>query len=59
MGVDGEDPGLCVEMANISHPHTSRQGTEGSILEGLQSLDVGGGGIGEPEGCGVGEEGSN
>ena len=48
MGVDGEDLCFCVEMPNVGHPHTSRHGTEGSVLEGLELLNIGLGGVGEP-----------
>ena len=59
MGVDGEDLCLCVEMSNVGHPHTSRHGTEGSVLEGLELLNIGLGGVGEPYWGSIGEEGSN
>ena len=59
MGVDGEDLCLCVEMPNVGHPHTSRHSTEGSVLKGLELLDVRLGGIGEPYWGSVGKKGSN
>ena len=59
MGVDGEDLCLSVEMSDVGHPHTSRHGAEGSVLEGLELLDIGLGCVGEPYRGGIGKEGSN
>ena len=50
MGVNGEDFGLCVEVTNIGHPHTTRHGAEGGILEGQEFLDAGRKGVREPNG---------
>ena len=59
MGLDRKDIGLCVKMSNSGHPHAAGRYAEGSVLEGLEFLDGGGGSIREPDGAGVCEEGSN
>ena len=59
MGVEGEDLCLCVEMPNVRHPHTTHHSTEGSVVEGLELLNIGLGGVGEPYWGSIGEKGSN
>ena len=59
MGVDREDVGLCVKMPNTGHLHAAGRNTEGSVLEGLEFLDGGVGGVGEPNGGRVSEKGPN
>ena len=57
--VDGKGLGFCVKMLNGRHLHTTGGDAEGVILEGLEFCDVGCGGVGEPNGGGVKEEGTD
>ena len=57
--VDGKGFGFCVKMINGRHLHTSGGDAEGVVLEGLEFCYVGWGGVGEPDGGGVEEEGSD
>ena len=57
--MDGQDLGFCVKMVNGTHLHTAAGYAEGGVLDTLQFLDGGGGGVGEPNGGGVGEEGGD
>ena len=48
--IDSEGLGFCVKVVDACHLHAAYCSTEGSILEGLEAFDrgggVGGGGIG-------------
>jgi len=57
--VDGDDVGLCVKMVNVGHLHAACCSAEGGVLKGLEFVDGGGGGIGEPDGSCIGIEGSD
>ena len=52
---DGEDLGFCVKMVGIRHLHTAGGYSEGGILEGLKLLNIGGGGVGVPDGGSIRE----
>ena len=52
--LDREDGRLCVKMPNVGHLQAARRNAEGRVLEGLESLDVGGFDVGEPDGGRVG-----
>ena len=41
---------LCVKMHNAGYLHAAGCDTEGRVLKGLKSIDVGGFGVGEPDG---------
>ena len=56
---DGKGFGFCVKMINGRHLHTSSSDAEGVVLEGLEFCYVGWGGVGEPDGGGVEEEGTD
>ena len=52
MVLDWEDGRLCVKMPNAGHLHAAGCDTEGRVLEGLESIDVGGFDVREPDrGC--------
>ena len=53
MIIYGEDLGFCVKMAGVRHLHTAGGYSEGRVLEGLELLDIGGGGVGVPDGGSV------
>jgi len=55
----GENLGLSVKMTNIGHPHAARGGAEGSVLEGLELLDIGGRRVREPDWSCIGTEGAD
>ena len=57
--VDGKGFGFCVKMINGRHLHTSGGDAEVVVLEGLEFCYVGWGGVGEPDGGGVEEEGTD
>ena len=57
VGVDREDAGFCVKMSNGGHLHAAGCYTEGSVLEGLEFLDGGRGGVWMPDGGSISEEG--
>ena len=57
--VDGKGCGFCVKVLNGRHLHTSGSDAEGVILEGLELGDVGCGGVGEPDGGSIEEEGTD
>ena len=59
MIVDGDGLGLCVKMVDVGHLHAACGCSEGSILEGLDFVDGGGGGVGEPNGSCICIEGPN
>ena len=42
MVLDWEDGRLCVKMPNAGHLHAAGCDTEGRVLEGLESIYVGG-----------------
>ena len=48
--LDREDGRLCVKMPNAGHLHAAGCNAEGRVLEGLESIDVGGFDVGEPYG---------
>ena len=48
--------GFYVKMVNGTYLHTAGGYAEGGVLDSLQFLDGGGGGVREPERGGVGEE---
>ena len=50
MVFDEEDGRLCVKMPDGRHLHAAGCDAEGCVLEGLESIDVGGFGVGEPDG---------
>ena len=50
MVLDWEDGRLCVKMPNAGHLHAAGCDTEGRVLECLESIDMGGFGVGEPDG---------
>ena len=54
-----EDGRLCVKMPNAGHLHAAGCDTEGRVLEGLESIDVGGFGVGEPYGGRISNNGSD
>ena len=56
---DWEDGRLCVKMSNAGHLHAAGCDTEGRVLECLESIDVGGFEVGEPDGISVGDEGAD
>ena len=49
----GQDLGFCVKMAGARHPHTAGGYSKGRVLEGLKLLDIGGGGVGVPDGSSI------
>ena len=48
MGVDWEDLGFGVKMANGRHLHVAGGNSEGGILYGLDSIEGRGWGVGKP-----------
>ena len=50
MILDREDGRLCVKMPNAGHLHAAGCDAEGRVLEGLESIDVGGFDVREPDG---------
>ena len=59
VGVNREDAGFCMKMSDARHPHAAGCNTEGGVLEGLEFVDGGRGGIGKPYRGRVGEQGPN
>ena len=59
MGIDREDAGFRVKVANGCHLHAAGGDTEGLVLEGLEPGDGGRGGIGEPDGGRISKQGPN
>ena len=57
MVLDGEDLGLRVKMALGGHLQRPSGNTEGGILDPLEFEDSRGGGVGKPNGGGVGKKG--
>ena len=55
----GEDLGLGVKIVGVTHLHASRGYAEGLVLEGLESIDGRGGGVGEPGGGSIGDKGAD
>ena len=55
----GEGEGFCVKMTNTGHLHAAGDGPEGTILEGLELIDVALTEIGEPYWGSVGDEGAD
>ena len=55
--VDRDGLGFCVKMVDVGHLHAACGSTKGSILEGLDFIDGGGGGIGKPNGSCISVEG--
>ena len=57
--MDGKELGFCVKMVNGTHLHTADGYAEGGVLDTLEFLDGGGGGVREPDRDGVSEEGGD
>ena len=51
-----QDFGFCVKMVDGTHPHAASGNTEGVVLNSLESLNRRSGGIGKPDGTGIGEK---
>ena len=47
--MDEKDLGFCVKMVNGTHLHTAGRYVEGSVLDPLEHLNGGGGGVDEPD----------
>ena len=47
--INSEGLGFCVKVVDACHLHAAYCSTEGSILEGLDTFDCGGGGLKEVE----------
>ena len=59
MVMDGNDSSFFVKMVNGTHLHTAGGHAEGGVLDALEFLDGGGGGVWKPDRDGVGEEGGD
>ena len=59
MVLDREEFGFGMEVAEGGHLEGAKAGSEGKVLDTLEFEDVGGGGVGEPDGRGVGEDGTD
>ena len=56
---DWEDLGLCMKMVRSTHLHAASRDSEGAILEYLQFVDCRRGGVREPGGTSIGEQGTD
>ena len=54
-----EVEGFCVKMTNTGHLHAAGDGSEGTILKGLELINMAPSGIGEPYWGSVCDEGAD